>query len=255
LASGKNIQAKLVGEDAQTDTAVLKLLEVPPDLVAVEIGDSSVLEVGQRVVAIGNPFGLNRTLTQGIISSLDRVVKSPHGALMKGLIQTDAAINPGNSGGPLLDTAGRLIGVNMAILSQSGDSAGIGFATPINQIKRILPYLVSKGRVLRPHFGWVLADTSEGPMVLRTMVDGPAAQAGLEGIERQVQDVFLRGYVRDFARADLIVSVNGRSVNSKDQIEELIDSVFPEREEFVLLVRRGGRTGAEREVKVRPNLK
>jgi S1-C subfamily serine protease len=253
LANGKNLQAKLVGEDPQTDTAVLKLVSVPSNLTQVTTGDSAVLEVGQRVLAIGNPFGLNRTLTEGIISSLDRVVKSPHGALLKGLIQTDAAINPGNSGGPLLDTAGRLIGVNTAILSQSGDSAGIGFATPINQIKRILPQLVSKGRVLRPLFGWVLADTSEGPMVLRVMEGGAADRAGLEGIERQVEDVFLRGYVRDFARADLITHVNGRRVKSKDQIEDLVDGIFAHEKKCTLTVRRGGRKGVERQATLVPD--
>jgi S1-C subfamily serine protease len=250
LADGRNLHAKLVGSDQLTDSAVLKFSQVPPDLTEVEWGDSSSLAVGQRVLAIGNPFGLNRTLTLGIVSSLDRVVKSPQGSLMKGLIQTDAAINPGNSGGPLLDTAGRLIGINAAILSQSGDSAGIGFATPISAVKRIMPQLVSQGKVRRPNLGWVLSDTSDGPMILRLIADGPAEKAGLEPIERQVTDVFLRGYVRDFSRADVIVAVEGKNVRTEDQVEEALDGLSGKESQVRLSVRRGSKEGKLREVSV-----
>ncbi len=124
LADGKNYKASLVGTDPETDIGVIQIVDPPPSLTAVTFGDSSNVEIGQRVLAIGNPFGLSRTLTQGIVSSLDRTVKSPSGSILRGLIQTDAAINPGNSGGPLLDSDGRLVGINTAILSQSGDSAG-----------------------------------------------------------------------------------------------------------------------------------
>jgi len=150
LSDGRSHAARLVGYDEEYDLAVLQLSEPPQGLVDLEFADSARLEIGQRVLAIGNPFGLNRTLTTGIVSSLERTVRSPGGIIMKGLIQTDAAINPGNSGGPLLDMEGRLIGINTAILSQSGDSAGIGFAVPINQIKRVLPELIATGKVLRP---------------------------------------------------------------------------------------------------------
>lgn len=155
LADGRNYPARLLGHDAEYDLAVLQLLEAPKKLTALSFGDSSQLEVGQRVLAIGNPHGLDRTLTQGIVSSLNRTVRNPNNYLMRGLIQTDAAINPGNSGGPLLDVDGRVIGITTAILSKSGDSAGIGFAVPINQIARILPELITTGRVLRPKLGWV----------------------------------------------------------------------------------------------------
>lgn len=254
LGDGQSFKARLVGYDHEYDVAVLKIPEPPANLVAVRFGDSSRLEVGQRVLAIGNPFGLNRTLTTGIVSSLDRTVRAPSGALMKGLIQTDAAINPGNSGGALLDTEGRLIGINTAILSQSGDSAGIGFAVPINHIKRILPELIATGKVLRPKIGWVLVDTNQGPMVRRVLKDSPADRAGVQPIERRVENVFLKGYVRDFERADLIIEVNGTRVYSSDEVEELV-SHSDSRESLIFKVRRGGLKGAERTVTIQPELK
>jgi S1-C subfamily serine protease len=251
LSNGQTYRARLVGYDQEYDVAVLQLHNPPADLTALEFGDSSRLEVGQKVLAIGNPFGLDRTLTSGIISSLNRTVKTGQGHLMKGLIQTDAAINPGNSGGPLLDLEGRLIGINTAILSQSGDSAGIGFAVPINQIKRILPELIATGKVLRPTMGWVLVDTNQGPMVRRVMRDSPADKAGIAPIEREVESGFVRGYVRDFERADLIVKVNGQKVSSRDQVEEIVSQIKAE-ESLRLVLRRGGLEGRERSVEVTP---
>lgn len=253
LANGVSYKARLIGFDEESDVAVLQLHDPPKNLTSIKFGDSSKLEVGQRVLAIGNPFGLNRTLTTGIISSLDRVVKSPKGYTMRGLIQTDASINPGNSGGPLLDTAGRLLGVNSAILSQSGDSAGIGFAVPINQIKRILPELIATGKVLRPRLGWVLVDTTQGPMVRRVLPGGPADKAGIEPIERAVKDVFLQGYVRDVDRADLIYKVNGQRVSSHDEVEDII-SQSASGSDIVFTLRKGGVDGREREVRIRPAL-
>ena len=253
LADGQNYRARLVGTDQELDIAVLQLRDPPPHLTAITFGDSSKLEVGQRVLAIGNPFGLNRTLTEGIVSSLDRVVRHPSGNVMKGLLQTDAAINPGNSGGPLLDMDGRLIGINTAILSQSGDSAGIGFAVPINQIKRVLPELVATGKVLRPKMGWILADTNQGAMVRRVLPNGPAQLAGLAPIERPVQDIFLQGFIRDYAHADLIVAVNGTPVTSADQVEDIVAQSEPS-QEIVLSVRRGGQSGKQREVRLKPVL-
>lgn len=254
LANGVTYKARLVGFDEETDLAVLQLHEPPKGLVSIRFADSSKLEVGQRVLAIGNPFGLNRTLTTGIISSLDRTVKNPKGTAMRGLIQTDASINPGNSGGPLLDMAGRLIGINSAILSQSGDSAGIGFAVPINQVKRVLPELIATGKVLRPRFGWMLVDTTQGPMVRRIAPGGPADLAGIQPIERMVQDVFLQGYVRDYDRADLIYKVNGERVASRDEVEDLIARA-PSGKDLNLTLRRGGIDGREREVTVKPVLR
>jgi S1-C subfamily serine protease len=254
LSNGHNYKAKLLGFDNETDIAVLQLHSFPKDIKSIPLGDSSKLEVGQRILAIGNPFGLNRTLTSGIVSSLERTVKNPSGSLMKGLIQTDAAINPGNSGGPLLDNEGRLIGINTAILSQSGDSAGISFAVPINTIKRILPELIATGKVLRPSFGWILVDTNQGPFVLRIQPGGPAAEAGIEPIERKVKDMFLMGYVRSFETADLIVKVNGKKVTTKDDVETLITAA-PSQQPVSLVLRKGGLDGNEREVTVYPVLK
>lgn len=253
LADGQNYRARLVGTDQELDIAVLQLRDPPTHLTAMTFGDSSKLEVGQRVLAIGNPFGLNRTLTEGIVSSLDRVVRHPSGTVMKGLLQTDAAINPGNSGGPLIDLDGRLIGINTAILSQSGDSAGIGFAVPINQIRRVLPELIATGKVLRPKLGWILADTNQGPMVRRVSPNGPAALAGLAPIERPVQDIFLQGFIRDYAHADLIVAVNGKAVTTADEVEDIVAQSDASKE-IVLTIRRGGQQGHDREVSLKPVL-
>ena len=253
LSNGQTYPAKLLGYDSEYDIAVLQLFNPPPDLVAIPFGDSSRLDVGQRVLAIGNPFGLDRTLTTGIISSLNRTVKASAGRLMKGLIQTDAAINPGNSGGPLLDADGRLIGINTAILSQSGDSAGIGFAVPVNPIKRVLPELIATGKVLRPKMGWILADTNRGPMVRRVIKGGPADEAGIQPFEREVENAFVRGYVRDLERADLVYRVNGKRVTTRDEVEEIISAMSPG-DKAILTLRRGGQASAERVIEVEPGL-
>jgi S1-C subfamily serine protease len=254
LSGGEARSARLVGYDREFDIAVLQLHDVPPGLTALPFANSSRVEVGQRVLAIGNPFGLSGSLTTGIVSSLERSVKSPSGVMMRGLIQTDAAINPGNSGGPLLDVDGRLIGINTAILSQSGDSAGIGFAVPINQIRRVLPELIATGKVLRPKIGWMLVDTDQGPMVRRVVQNGPADRAGVQPIERLVANVFVQGVVSDIDRADLIVSVNGQQVKSREEVEEIVARADPEKP-LVLRLRRGGREGKEREVTVTPVLR
>ncbi len=250
----KPYEARVLGFDSEYDVAVLQIINPPGDLVEIQFADSSRLEVGQGVLAIGNPFGLNRTLTSGIISSVDRVVKTPSGSVMKGLIQTDAAINPGNSGGPLLDLDGRVIGINTAILSQSGESAGIGFAIPINSIRRVLPELISTGKVLRPNMGWVLIDTTQGPMIRRILKDSPADRAGMQPIERMVDSVFIRGFVRDIARADLITAVNGRKVNSREEVEEIVATSNPQTE-ITFTLRRGGVKGPERTAAVKPLLR
>jgi S1-C subfamily serine protease len=251
LANGKNYPAEIVGYDRSGDIAVLRLINIPKDLVGVALGDSNSLVVGQRVLAIGNPFGLHHTLTTGIVSSLERSVRSPTGALLRGLIQTDAAINPGNSGGPLLDITGTLIGINTAILSQSGDSAGIGFAIPINEIKRILPELIQFGKVRVADLGWVLVDTNQGPMVLRVLEGGPADTNGISAIERRVGGAFMRGVVHDFKNADLVVAVNGVIVRTKEEIEEQVLKT-PRGESISLTLKRGGQRGSTREVRVMP---
>ena len=214
-------------------------------------GDSSKLEIGQRVVAIGNPFGLDRTLTVGVVSSLDRSIRSPAGSLMRGLVQTDAAINPGNSGGPLLDMEGRLIGINSAILSQSGDSAGIGFAVPINAMKRVLPELIATGRVLRADPGWILIDTNQGVMVYQLVRNGPAHRAGIQSVLRRVDSVFAKGFVRDFERADLITEIDGIAVRTRDDVEDRITQ-HERGKELKLTLRRGGASGPARELALTP---
>lgn len=251
LASGTTAQARLIGYDAETDMAVFQLRDAPAALVGLPYGDSSKLEVGQRVLAIGNPFGLYRSLTAGIISSTDRSMKTPGGAVLKGLIQTDAAINPGNSGGPLLDADGRLIGINTAILSQSGDSAGIGFAVPINTIKRILPEMIATGRVRRPRMGWQLVDTDQGPMVLRVVPDGVAARGGILPIEQLVVRGQLRGFRRDIDSADLIYRINGERVHNREEVEDTVRASRPG-QPVRLAVRRGGLHGREREIELVP---
>ncbi len=225
LANGGVQPARLLGIEPDLDIAVLGLIEPPPGLVSVPFGNSSNLSVGQSVIAIGNPFGLDRTLTAGIISSLNRSIRREDTYVMRGLIQTDASINVGNSGGPLLDMGGNLIGINTAILSRSGDSAGIGFAVPINQIKRILPELIATGRVLKPDFGWVLVDTNQGAMVHQVLPNSPAERAGVQPILRKLDGSFITGYVKDFAQADIITSVAGKSVNSKEEIEDIISEL------------------------------
>ncbi len=253
LATGQSVPAKLLGLDDEFDIAVLKLVNPPADLSAIPFGDSSEVEVGQRVLAIGNPFGLDRTLTAGILSSVNRTVKGSKGRLLRGLLQTDAAINPGNSGGPLLDMEGRLLGINSAILSQSGDSAGIGFAVPINQIKRVLPELIATGKVLRPVVGWVLIDTLQGVMVRRIIAGSPAELAGLQPIERSIKSGLFNGFIRDFSRADVIVRVNGKAIRTREEIEQLI-SELPPGGRLKVVVRRGTARGPERELEIVPTL-
>lgn len=252
LATGQSSKASLIGYDPESDIAALRVKDLPKGMVGMPYGDSSTLEVGQRVLAIGNPFGLYRSLTAGIVSSLDRTMKTPRGAVLKDLIQTDAAINPGNSGGPLLDADGRLIGINTAILSQSGDSAGVGFAVPINSIKRILPELISTGKVRRPRMGWQLVDTDQGPMVLRTQAEGAAEKGGIKPIERMFSSGgFVRGFRRDIEGADLVYKVNGERVRTRDEIEDTIRRM--ERSQPVrLTLRTGGIYGREREVSIVP---
>ncbi len=254
LADANTYKAKLLGYDEDVDLAVLRLTNPPKNLKQLEFADSNNLEVGQKVLAIGNPFGLNKTLTSGIISSLDRTVNSPSGILMKGLIQTDAAINPGNSGGPLLNMNGKLVGVNTAILSQSGDSAGIGFAVPINTIKRILPELIATGRVLKPDLGWVLIDTNQGPMVRRIFKNGPAYNAKIKPIEKYVKTGFLEGWLRDMKSADLIFKVNDKRVHNKDEVEDLIINK-KKNKKIKLTLKTGGLKGRERIVILKPILK
>ena len=195
LFDGTQHGARAVGADASTDVAVL-LINVPEEkLFPLTLGDSSTLLVGQKILALGNPFGLERTLTSGIISSLDRSLKAKNGRTIKGIIQTDAAINPGNSGGPLLNSRGQVIGLNTAIVSQVGQSAGISFAVPINPISRILGQLIQNGRVIRADLGITrVFATEEGLLVLTLAEGGPAEQPGIEPVRIRVEQ--LPGIIR-----------------------------------------------------------
>ena len=153
LADGSKWPAKLVGSDPDNDLAVIKIEAPREKLKVIPMGDSKNLRIGQKVLAIGNPFGFERTLTTGVISSLGRTIRSEVGTLIEDVIQTDAAINPGNSGGPLLNSAGEIIGINSAIISPSGGNVGIGFAIPVNTVKQVVPELIAKGYVTYPWIG------------------------------------------------------------------------------------------------------
>jgi S1-C subfamily serine protease len=253
LSDGQSYPVKLVGQDLDSDIALLQIANPPDGLVDAEFGDSDSLEVGQKVLAIGNPFGLNRTLTTGIISSLGRTIRSASGRLIEDIIQTDAAINPGNSGGPLLDTAGRVIGINTAIVSQSGESAGIGFAVPIQNIKKILPHLTKYGHVLRPKLGVIITDSDFGPVILYVKPDSPADRSGLTGARKRAVGQGQVNYVVDLTFADFIMAVNDKPVRSKAQI---IDELYniEEGKKVTLTVRRGFDEKNLREVILSPEL-
>src|SRR5919206_1244413 len=196
MGGQKDYPAIVVGGDPDTDLAVIRLTEKPAgQLTVIPLGDSDKLVVGQKVLAIGNPFGLHRTLTTGVISGLQRPIRARNDRLIEGAIQTDASINPGNSGGPLLDKFGKMIGINSQILSPSGASAGVGFAIPINIAKRILPQLIQNGAVRRPKLGISTRDVSafrnqvdlpasDGVLIYQVARGGGAAQAGLRGVQQ-----------------------------------------------------------------------
>ncbi|MEP1470613.1 MAG: trypsin-like peptidase domain-containing protein [Halieaceae bacterium] len=207
--------AEVIGIAPEKDLAVLRMIDPPEDLSTLPLGDSSELTVGRKVLAIGNPFGLDTTLTTGVVSALGREIKAPSNRLIRGVIQTDAAINPGNSGGPLLNSLGQLVGVNTAIYSPSGASAGIGFAIPVNTVKEVVPQLISYGRVLRPIIGvelasdrWIRRYRINGLPVVRVYPGLPAAEAGLRGAYRNS-----RG---EIALGDVITHLNDAAVRNND---------------------------------------
>lgn len=236
--------ATLVGAAPEKDLAVLRISAPREKLVPILVGTSRNLQVGQRVFAIGNPFGLDQTLTTGIVSALGRSIQSATDRPIEGVIQTDAAINPGNSGGPLLDSAGRLVGVNAAIASPSGGSAGIGFAVPVDTVNLVVPQLIRYGRMVRPQLGVVLADDSitrrlgvEGALVLRVEPGSGAASAGLRGTRRTEDGDLLLG--------DVIQSFGGRAVTSGS---DLLTSLEERKAGETVSIRylRDGRTGESR---------
>ncbi len=227
LGDGKDFPAQYVGGDPDTDLAVIKITLPKDKLTIVPFGDSNNLVVGQKVLAIGNPFGLDRTLTTGVISGLQRPIRARNERLIEGAIQTDASINPGNSGGPLLDSRGRLIGINSQILSPAGGSVGVGFAVPVNIAKRVIPQLIQYGRVRRPKLGISPVDVAsliqrgarlpiqEGIMIYSVTPGGPAATAGLRGVQRDEDGYMTIG--------DIIISVDGEKVKDNDDLYRLLD--------------------------------
>lgn len=222
LSDNSTWQAKVVGRAPEKDLAVLKI-DAPADkLKPLLRGDSSDLQVGRKVLAIGNPFGLDTTLTVGVVSALGREIKSVSGRRIRDVIQTDAAINPGNSGGPLLNSAGALIGVNTAIFSPSGASAGVGFAIPVNTVIKTVTQLIEHGRIVRPILGietapdsWAKRYGIRGVVVVAVTRGLPAAEAGLEGIRRRRSGDLLLG--------DVIIGINGESIETGDDLMEVLE--------------------------------
>jgi len=215
LSDQREFEAQVVGLAPERDLAVLRLTDPPEGLVELPLGDSSELSVGRKVLAIGNPFGLDTTLTVGVVSALGREIQSPSGRKIRGVIQTDAAINPGNSGGPLLNSLGQLIGVNTAIYSPSGASAGIGFAIPVNTVREVVPQLIAYGKILRPILGierasdqWIRRNQIEGVPIVRTYRGFPADDAGMVGARRGNRGEILLG--------DIIVEVDGQPITNND---------------------------------------
>jgi S1-C subfamily serine protease len=237
----KVYDATYVGGDPDTDLAVIKITPPAAGLTVVPLGDSDKLSVGQKVLAIGNPFGLDRTLTTGVISGLQRPIRARNNRPIDAAIQTDASINPGNSGGPLLDKFGRMIGINSQILSPAGGSVGVGFAVPVNTAKRVIPQLLQFGEVRRPKLGATLPSVNDlreqgyrmpvenGLLVLQVVANSPASAAGLKGV------------TGDGTINDIIISADGQAMNSMDDLFRLLDKKqFGE--SVQLEVYRGGNT-------------
>ncbi|MFL5112401.1 MAG: S1C family serine protease [Microvirga sp.] len=237
LASGEVLPAEVVGRAPNYDLAVLRLQRQSGLPAPLNVGSSADLKVGQAAFAIGNPFGLDQSLTSGIISALKRRLPTSGGREIADVIQTDAAINPGNSGGPLLDSAGRVIGVNTAIFSPSGASAGIGFAIPVDVVNRVVPELIRTGRVPNPGIGIIAAPESatarlgmDGVVVVRTLRGSPAATAGIRGIDQMTGEI-----------GDIIVGVNGKPVRRLSDLTAELERAGVGKP-VQLAVVRGGRT-------------
>jgi 2-alkenal reductase len=243
LDAGKTYPARVVGVAPDYDLAVVRLGETPAGLKPIPLGTSSDLRIGQSVYAIGNPFGLTRTLTSGLVSALDRHLPTSDVREIAGAIQTDAAINPGNSGGPLLDSAGRLVGVTTAIRSPSGGSTGVGLAIPVDLVNRIVPQLIARGRAPQPSIGIIpvhpdlVARAGITGVVIAGISPGtPAARAGLVALDR-----------RSGRLGDVIVAVNGRLVESLPTLAAELDRVGVDNVAELTVLR----DGKERRVRVK----
>jgi putative serine protease PepD len=230
LADGKRLSAVMIGRDPYSDLAVIKVPEGGVNAVAL-LGDSDQIKVGQKAIAIGNPFGLSHTLTTGIVSALHRSIMTSEDIQIDDLIQTDAAINPGNSGGPLLNSSGEVIGINTAIFTLSGGYQGIGFAIPINKAKEVSNELISSGRVLRPWLGasgfdlnnelaeYIGLTVNKGALIQRVYPGSPADMAGLKGGSTPVTD----GLVRLLIGGDLIVSIDKVPIKNSEDLLDIVN--------------------------------
>lgn len=246
------VEASVIGIDPRNDLAVLQV-DVPTELLTpVELGTSANLQAGQRAIAIGNPFGqFSRSLTTGVISALDRSLEGPDGRAITGMIQTDAAINRGNSGGPLLDSSGRVIGINTAIFSPTGTNAGIGFSVPVDTVRRLLPDLIALGRYPHPWLGVryayavtpALAETlnlpvDHGLLLVQLNANSPLSQAGVRGAQREARI----GNQIVYTGGDLLLNVDGTAITRLEQLQQHLDSAYRAGDQVTLTLQRGSET-------------
>lgn len=231
LFDGSKYGAEAIGIDPASDLAVIRIKAPQNKLKPIAFGDSSALVVGQKVLAIGSPFGLEKTLTVGVVSSLGRTLRAGNNRLIRGVVQTDAAINPGNSGGPLLNSQGEMIGINTAIFSPAGGSIGIGFAVPVNAIKRVLPELLEKGYVRRPWLGIAgqsidesdleaIGLESAGVLIAEVYEAGPAKEAGLRGATGSLR----LGNLIVAVGGDLITAIDGKDIKTMEDLDEFMEN-------------------------------
>lgn len=252
LADQSTWDAKVVGVAPDRDLAVLRIEADRDRLQPIRVGSSANLDVGQKVFAIGNPFGFDQTLTTGVISGLGREIRAKTGRLIEGVIQTDAAINPGNSGGPLLNSSSDLIGVNTAIFSPTGASAGIGFAIPVDAVKRVVPQLIEHGKVIRPGLGVSVAVDSimrrlglKGALIVKVVPDGAAEQAGLMPTRSTATG--------DIELGDIILAIDDKPIESADELFARLDA-YDVGDRVTLSIVRGALTGAQQQLQVSATL-
>jgi putative serine protease PepD len=246
--NGATYTAKLVGSDPSTDLAVLQIDARPSTLFPLSLADSDLVSVGDPVLALGSPFGLEGTLTTGIVSALHREMTAPNQFTIGDTIQTDAAINHGNSGGPLLDASGRVIGVNAQIESESGGSDGVGFAIPSNTVRSIVDQLIADGVVRHAYLGIRMQTVANGVAVSSVQPATPAASAGLQAATATE----LRDGIRVPVGGDVIVAFDGTRVTSSEQMQSLVDSKRPGDEVTITVLRDGNRKDVKVKLDVRP---
>lgn len=223
LYNQKQYDAVVVGKAPTKDLAVLRISAPAKDLIPVLRGNYENLKVGHKAIAIGNPFGLDQTMTTGIISALGREIKSVGGKIIQNVIQTDAAVNPGNSGGPLLNSSGKVIGVNTAIISPSGSSAGIGFAIPVNTVEAAVSQLIKYGRIIRPGLGFFHLDDSiakragiQGVIVKSVKRGSAAYKAGIKGVKQD--------WYGNIVLGDVIIAIDNQEITSSDDLDKILDN-------------------------------